>query len=49
MSTTDGIEERLAALERTATRATDRGAVENLFSTYMYLHHAFRDEEIIPL
>ena len=46
------IEERLARLEALAAaglRAKDRGAVENLFSTYMYLHNAFRDEEIIPL
>src|SRR5689334_5587888 len=46
------IEERLAALETqvvAGARANDRGAVENLFSTYMYLHNAFRDEEIIPL
>ena len=46
------IEDRLARLEEHAkagARANDRGDVENLFSTYMYLHNAFRDEEIIPL
>jgi hypothetical protein len=46
------IEDRLARLEELAgagARASDRGEVENLFSTYMYLHNAFRDEEIIPL
>ena len=56
MSTTHtdptSIEDRLARLEehaRAGARARDRGDVENLFSTYMYLHNAFRDEEIIPL
>jgi hypothetical protein len=39
----------VARLEELATHANDRGAVENLFSTYMYLHNAFRDEEVIPL
>jgi SnoaL-like protein len=46
------IEDRLAELEPLAAagaRAKDRGDVENLFSTYMYLHNAFRDEEIIAL
>jgi hypothetical protein len=46
------LEDRLARLEELAAvgaRAKDRGEVENLFSTYMYLHNAFRDEEIIPL
>jgi hypothetical protein len=42
---TTTIEARLARLEALA----ERGAVENLFSTYMYLHNAVRDEEIIPL
>lgn len=45
--------ERLEALvaeaDRRAARAKDRGEVENLFSTYMYLHNAFRDEQVIPL
>ncbi len=56
MSATDSerlsIEARLAELEELAAagaRAKDRGDLENLFSTYMYLHNAFRDEEIIPL
>jgi SnoaL-like protein len=43
------LETRLAALTRDTERARARGEVENLFSTYMYLHNAFRDEEIIPL
>ena len=46
------IEDRLGRLEEHAAagaRAKDRGEVENLFSTYMYLHNAFRDDEIIPL
>jgi SnoaL-like domain len=42
---TTSIETRLARLEALA----ERGAVENVFSTYMHLHNAFRDEEIIPL
>ena len=29
--------------------AQDRGAVENVFNRYMYLHNAFQDEQIIPL
>ena len=48
----NAVEEKLADLEelvRAGARAKDRGDVENLFSTYMYLHNAFRDEEIIPL
>jgi SnoaL-like domain len=55
MSTSESrlsIEERLAVVEeqaRAGTRAKDRGEIENLFSTYMYLHNAFGDEEIIPL
>jgi hypothetical protein len=43
------LEARVAQAEARAARAEDRGAVENLFSTYMYLHNAFRDEEIIDL
>jgi SnoaL-like domain len=42
------LEELVGRAERLAQRARDRGEVENLFSTYMYLHNAFRDEEIIP-
>jgi hypothetical protein len=51
MTTTEApsLEARLARLESLAARANDRGALENLFSTYMYLHNAFRDDEIIPL
>jgi hypothetical protein len=43
------LEELVARADRQAARAQDRGEVENLFSTYMYLHNAFRDEEIIDL
>lgn len=43
------LEQLVTQAERQAERAKDRGEVENLFSTYMYLHNAFRDEEIIPL
>jgi hypothetical protein len=43
------LEQLVAHAERQARRAQDRGEIENLFSTYMYLHNAFRDEEIIPL
>ena len=39
--------ERLAAAELTATRAQDRGDVENVFSRYMHYHNAFEDERII--
>jgi hypothetical protein len=49
---TRSIEARLVPLEdrvAAGARAKDRGEVENLFSTHMYLHNAFRDEEIIPL
>jgi hypothetical protein len=55
MSTSESslsVEERLAVVEeqaRAGARAKDRGEIENLFSTYMYLHNAFRDEEIFPL
>src|SRR5690349_2266882 len=45
----DTIDARIARLEALVERANDRGAVENLFNTYMYLHNAFRDEEIIDL
>ncbi|KAG5816700.1 hypothetical protein H9Q74_010990 [Fusarium xylarioides] len=40
------IEERLAAVEKLAQRAYDRGEVENVFSKYMHLHNVFQDEEI---
>lgn len=53
---TRSTEARLAALEQELTqvkgnaeRARDRAAVENLFSTYMALHNAFRDPEIVSL
>src|SRR3954465_11189267 len=41
------LEERLAAAELGATRAQDRGDVENVFSRYMHYHNAFEDEWII--
>ena len=34
---------------RSPSAPQDRGAVENLFNRYMYLHNAFQDEQIIPL
>ena len=43
------LEKLIAQLDAKAQAARDRGEVENLFSHYMYLHNAFRDEEIIPL
>lgn len=43
------LEELVERAEQAAARAQDRGEIENLFSRYMYLHNAFRDEEIIPL
>jgi len=50
------LESRIATLEtglvqtdHNAQRALDRGAVENVFSNYMYLHNAFHDEDIKTL
>ncbi len=43
------LEARLAAIERTAQSAKDRGEVDNLFSRYMYLHNAFQDRQIVSL
>lgn len=40
---------KIEKLEREAQTLRDRNTVENLFSRYMYLHNAFRDEDIIPL
>lgn len=40
---------QVQALSAEVSATRDRAAVENLFSTYMYLHNAFRDEDIIPL
>ncbi len=40
---------QLAEVTAVARSAHDRGAVENLFNRYMYLHNAFEDEQIIPL
>jgi len=51
-----GLEARIAALESKLDRvehdsqtALDRGAIENVFSNYMYLHNAFHDEDIKAL
>ena len=41
------LEQRLAAAALAATRAQDRGDVENVFSRYMHYHNAFEDERII--
>lgn len=41
------LEARLANMELQLHRAHARGAVENVFSRYQYLHTAFRDDEII--
>ncbi|QGI78476.1 hypothetical protein CEK25_005205 [Fusarium fujikuroi] len=43
------IEARLAAVEKLAQRAYDRGEVENVFSKYMHLHNVFQDEQIKAL
>ncbi|KAF5619970.1 hypothetical protein F25303_12678 [Fusarium sp. NRRL 25303] len=43
------IEARLAAVEKLAQRAYDRGQVENVFSKYMHLHNVFQDEQIKAL
>lgn len=43
------LESLLARAENEAARARAWGEVENLFSRYMYLHNAYRDEEIIDL
>ena len=39
----------IAQLRQIAQSAKDRGDVQNLFATYMTLHNAFRDPEIIAL
>jgi hypothetical protein len=41
------LEERVSAAELAATRAGDRGAVENVFNRYMHYHNAYEDERII--
>ena len=41
------LEQRVSNLTRQLERAEVRGAVENIFSRYQYLHCAFRDAEII--
>ena len=41
------LEQQLATLHRETERAQARGAIENVFNRYQYLHTAFRDPEII--
>jgi hypothetical protein len=41
------VEEELAQTKRTAARAADRGAVDNVFNRYMHYHNAYQDERII--
>jgi hypothetical protein len=41
------LEARLEETELEATRAADRGAVENVFNRYMHFHNAYEDERII--
>ena len=41
------VEEELAEAKRTAARAADRGAVENVFNRYMHYHNAYQDQRII--
>lgn len=43
------LERQIATLSADATAARDRGRIENLFSTYMYRHNAYRDQEIVQL
>lgn len=43
------LREEVAVFSRQARAAHDRGAVENVFNRYMYLHNAFQDEQIIDL
>jgi hypothetical protein len=41
------VEEELAETKRTAARAADRGAVDNVFNRYMHYHNAYQDQRII--
>lgn len=43
------LESKLARVDHDAQVALDRGAIENVFSNYMYLHNAFHDEDIKSL
>jgi len=43
------LEQALADTQHKADTALDRAAIENLFSNYMYLHNAFRDQDIKAL
>lgn len=43
------LEAQLEAVKASAQSSSDRAAVANLFSRYMYLHNAYEDEQIIPL
>ena len=40
------LQQRMAQLEQENTRLKDRNEISNLMSRYMYLHAAFKDEEI---
>jgi len=40
------LEAKLSQVDHDAQVALDRGAIENLFSNYIYLHNAFHDEDI---
>jgi len=43
------LEHELARTQLDVARNADRGAIENLFANYMYLHNAFEDEKIKAL
>jgi SnoaL-like domain len=42
----NALEAKLGQVDHDAQVALDRGAIENVFSHYMYLHNAFHDEDI---
>lgn len=41
------LQTRISQLEKQVARTADRGAVENLFSNYMYYHNAFQDDPYV--
>src|ERR1700737_2788381 len=45
----NALEAKLGQVDHDAQVALDRGAIENVFSNYMYLHNAFHDEDIKSL
>lgn len=47
--TMEEMEQRLAAMERTAQAAKDRAEVENIFSRYQYYHYLIQDEKVADL